>query len=223
MTEPHASPLWRRITTACSLAARAAPGRLALYVGITLVAGVLPVAAAWLTKLLVDALVRGAELGTLLGLGSALAAVGVVGGVTPQVNQYLRAEMDREVGLLTQDRLFTAVERFVGIGRFEDPHFLDRLRLAQQTGSGTPNQTVDGALGIIRATLTVSGFIGSLLLLNPLMTTLVLAAGLPTLAAEIVLSRRRARMLWDIGPAERRELFYGQLLSSVEAAKEVRL
>jgi len=215
--------VWRRLAVAWLLAARAAPGPLTLYIGITLVTGAVPVATAWLTKRLIDDLVGGAGTGTLLAFGAGLATAGVVTAVTPQLTQYLRAEMDRSVGLVTQDRLFSAMERFTGIGRFEDPHFLDRLRLAQQSGSATPNQTVDGALGIVRAALTISGFIGSLLLLSPLMTALVLAAGVPTLTAEIVLSRRRAHMLWEIGPAERREIFYSDLLSSVAAAKEVRL
>jgi ATP-binding cassette subfamily B protein len=213
----------RRVTVACALAAKAAPGTLSLYVGLTLAAGALPVVGAWLTKLVLDALVGGATQGTLIALGAGLAAAGVAAGTTPQVAQYLRAELDRRVGLLAQDRLFTAVEGFVGLGRFENPQLLDRLRLAQQAGGLTPNQAVDGVLGIGRAAITITGFCASLFLLSPAMTVLVLASGVPTLVAEIALSRRRARMFWDIGPVERREIFYSGLLSSVQAAKEVRL
>ncbi|WP_078865805.1 ABC transporter ATP-binding protein [Streptomyces sp. NRRL S-1448] len=212
-----------RVTTAWSLAAKAAPGTLVAYVLLTLATGGLPVATALLTKRILDHLVAGASTGTLTGLGLCLAAVGVVTGAAPQVGQYLRAELDRRVGLLMQDRLFTAVDGFVGLERFENPRFLDRLRLAQQTAGGTPNETVSGALGIVRAAVTLTGFIGSLLALSPVLTGLVLVAGVPVLCAEIALSRRRARMVWDIGPAERRELFYNDLLSSMEAAKEVRL
>jgi ATP-binding cassette subfamily B protein len=213
----------RRAVAACSLAARAVPGTVALYAALVLTMGTLPVVIAWLTKLVLDQLVGDASLGTLTGLGAGLAVTGLVAGVAPQVTQYLRAEIDREVGLVAQNRLFTAADGFIGLGRFEDPSFLDRLRLAQQAGGTTPTLAVDGMLGIARSALTITGFLGSLLLLSPLMTVLVLASGVPALIAEITLSRRRARMFWDVGPAERRELFYGQLLSSVEAAKEVRL
>ncbi|MEU1054274.1 ABC transporter ATP-binding protein [Streptomyces sp. NPDC005876] len=208
---------------ACSLAVRAAPGPLALYTALTLTGGLLPVVIAWLTKLVLDQLAGGAALGTLTGLGAGLALCGLVAGVTPQVTRYLRAAIDREAGLVAQDRLFTAVEGFAGLGWFEDPRFLDRLRLAQQSAGTAPALAVDGVLGMVRAAFTITGFLGSLLLLSPLMTVLVLASGVPTLIAEIALSRRRARMFWDIGPVERREFFYSQLLSSVEAAKEVRL
>ncbi|MEU4832117.1 ABC transporter ATP-binding protein [Streptosporangium sp. NPDC023615] len=213
----------QRIIAACSLAVTAAPRALLAYVVLSFVSGSLPVAGAWLTKLVIDALVAGAPLDALLPPAAGIGAVGLVAVVAPQVTQYLRAEMDREVGLVAQDRLFGAVERFAGLGRFENPHFLDRLRLAQQAGGMAPNQAVDGMLGVGRAAVTIAGFLGSLFLLAPLMTVLVLMSGVPTLIAEVALSRRRARMVWDVGPVERREIFYGQLLSSVEAAKEVRL
>jgi ATP-binding cassette, subfamily B, bacterial len=208
---------------ACALAVKAAPGTLAGYVILTLAVGTLPVATAWLTKMVLDGLVSGAPLHTLVQQGAGLSAAGVVTGTVPHATQYLRAELDRQVGLLTQDRLFAAIDGFVGLGRFEDPHFLDRLRLAQQAGRMTPNQLVNGTLGIGQAVTTIAGFLGSLYLISALMAVLVLASGVPTLIAEIALSRRRVKMYWGLGPVERRESFYSSLLSSVEAAKETRL
>jgi ATP-binding cassette subfamily B protein len=213
----------RRMSVAVGLTAKASPGALTAYVVLVLLAGAGPVAIALLTRLVLDGLVGGAPAGTLAGLGVGLAAVGLVTGVTPQFQQYLKNQLDRAVGVLAQDRLFTAVDGFVGLGRFEDPRFLDRLRLAQQAGGTTVSRAVDGALGIIRAAITISGFLGSLFLISPLMATLVLGSGIPTFIAQIALSRRRAQMLWNIGPIERREFFYSQLLSTVEAAQEVRL
>ncbi|MGW1073318.1 ABC transporter ATP-binding protein [Streptomyces sp. NPDC002537] len=196
---------------------------LATYALLTLAVGALPVATAWLTKLLLDGLGTGAPSARLIGLGAGLAASGLVAGAVPQVTRYLRTELDRRVGLLAEDRLFTAVEGFTGLGRFENPRFLDRLRLAQGSGGGTPNQAVDGAVGITRAAITIGGFLGSLSVLSPWMTGLVLAAAVPTLASEVAMARRKARTLWEIGPVERRQMFYSELLSSVEAAKEIRL
>ncbi|MFF1915362.1 ABC transporter ATP-binding protein [Streptomyces sp. NPDC058239] len=214
----------RHAARAGALAVKAAPGLLTVYVVVTLTVGALPVVTAWLTKLALDGLMdSSSSTATLVRLASGLAAVGVAAGVMPQAAQYLRAEMDRAVGLLAQDRLFTAVNSFVGLGRFESPHFLDRLRLAQQASGMVPNQVVNGALGLGQAAITISGFLGSLYLLSPTMTALVLVAGAPALAAELTLSRRRAHLAWDIGPTERREAFYSGLLSSVDAAKEVRL
>ncbi|MFI6689997.1 ABC transporter ATP-binding protein [Streptomyces sp. NPDC050485] len=221
MTTDRPGP--RRLTAAFTLAREAAPAALALYAALTLAAGVMPVAAAWLTKRLLDGLVHGASLGSLVPLGSGLAAAGVIAGLLPHVSAYLRAELERAVGLLAQDRLFGAVNEFVGLRRFEEPDFLDRLRLAQQAGRMSPNQAVDGVLGVVRAAVTIGGFLVTLLVISPTMAALVLLAGVPVLLAEIGLSQRRARMFWDIGPAERRETFYSELLSTVRSAKEVRL
>ncbi|BAU81463.1 ABC transporter [Streptomyces laurentii] len=213
----------RNAVAAGVLALRAAPGMLALFTAVTLLSAVLPVAAAWCTKALLDGMTTGAGARALLGLGAALAGAGLLTALAPHAARYLRSELDRAVGLLAQDRLFAAVQGFTGLGRFEDPRFLDRLRLAQQAGRMSPNQSVDGILGTVQAAVTITGFLGSMLVLSPVMTGLVLAAGLPVLAAQLTLARRRARMFWDIGPAERREVFYADLLTTVDAAKEVRL
>ena len=210
---------------AVALTWRAARVTLLLYLLLTLMSAAVPVAAAWLTKLILDQLVSPATAGPapVVLLGGALAAAGVAAVVVPQTIRYLRGEMERSVGLLAQDELFAAVERFQGLSRFEDPTFLDRLQLAQQSAGIAPNQVVDGGFSVARGALVLSGFIGSLALLSPTMTGAVLVAGVPALIAELALGRRRARMLWSIGPAQRRELFYARLLGTAEAAKEIRL
>ncbi|MET8572913.1 ABC transporter ATP-binding protein [Streptomyces sp. NPDC004783] len=213
----------RRIRAAWSLTVTAAPRGLGAVGALAIVSGLLAPTAAWLTKVTLDRLASGAPATALLMPSLGLAGTGLLTALVPQLTKYLRAEMDRAVGLVAQERLFTAVDRLTGLGRFEDPAFLDRLRLAQQAGRSTPNEAVDGTLGVLKSIVVVTSFVGSLLLLSPVMSLLVLIAGLPTLAAQVSLSRSRARMSWHIGPDERREIFYGHLLSSIEAAKEIRL
>ncbi|MEU9606530.1 ABC transporter ATP-binding protein [Streptomyces sp. NPDC048057] len=210
--------------TAWRLAFAAAPGTFSSYVVITtVVGGVLPVAAAWLTKLILDGLSSPTPAWHPMWSALGFALTGVVLVVGPQGAEYLRTELDRAVGLRAQDQLYRAVERFVGLARFEDPAFLDRLRLAEQAGRGMPLQAVDGLLRIGQSALVLAGFLASLWTLSPGMTVLVLCAGVPTLLTELALSRQRARVAVTIGPIERREMFYSHLLSSVAAAKEIRL
>ena len=201
---------------------RSAPWIASCYAILGLVAGLTPVAIAWLTKLAIDELVSGASARALLGLAAGLVAAGIATALTPHWIEYLRADLGRVVSAQSLDRLFGAVERFTGLGRFEDPAFQDRLRLAQQA-TGTSAQLADGAQQLVRGVLTIGGFVGSLVVLSPVMTAIVLLAAVPALVAELRLSRRRADLVWRIGPAERREGFYAQLLSGAAAAKEVRL
>ncbi|MEV8626153.1 ABC transporter ATP-binding protein [Streptomyces sp. NBC_01268] len=213
----------RTVRAAVVLGVTVAPGLTASYAALMLAGGALPVAAAWLTKVLLDSLADPAGSSSLIGVGAGLAAVGTVTTVMPHVVRYLRQEAGRQVGLRAQDRLFRALNGQAGIGRFENPRFLDRLRLALQAGGSKPTEMLDSLLATARALITITGFLGVLTLLGPLMPALVLAAGIPVLLAEMALSRRRARMHWSVTPTERREFTYMQLLSTVAAAKEVRL
>ncbi|MFE5998797.1 ABC transporter ATP-binding protein [Streptomyces sp. NPDC056454] len=215
--------LRRTATAALRLAFRASPLRVLTYAVLALASGSLPVAIGWLTKLIVDSLVDDAPLHQVVTLGAMLAAASLVQGLMPVVTNFLRTELDREIGLISQEGLFAAVNRFIGLAPFENPHYLDKMRLAKSSGRDGPYQVLDGCLGTVRAIITVAGFLGSLFFLAPIMACFVLAFGVPVLVAEISLSRRRANMLWQIGPTERREIFYDQLLSREEAAKEVRL
>ncbi|MEV0272529.1 ABC transporter ATP-binding protein [Hamadaea sp. NPDC050747] len=194
------------------------------YGALTLLTAAVPVAVAWLTKRALDAIVEPADAGPVLAVaGAGLALAGLIGGAAPHASGYLTTELGRRVGLLAQNRLFLAAERFVGLRPFEDPAFLDRLNLAQQAGGSTPGQVVSGAFGVAGSTVTVIGFVGSLLLLSPLLAAGVVAGAIPAVFAEWQLSRQRTAMMWRVSPLQRREFFFQQLLTSVQAAKELRL
>ncbi|MEW1848141.1 ABC transporter ATP-binding protein [Nonomuraea angiospora] len=204
---------------ALALVWRAASVTLLAYLASVLLASAVPVVMAWLTKLTLDGLVTD---GAVLPLAAGLAAAGLTGALALQAGKYLRGELDRRAGLSARAGLFAAVERWRGLARFEDPAMLDRLRLAEQSAAA-PGRVVDALFGLGRGAVTLAGFVGSLLVISPAFTAVVIGSALPALLAELRLSRGRARVQWEIGPAERRELFYGNLLGSVDAAKEIRL
>ncbi|MFG1711059.1 ABC transporter ATP-binding protein [Nonomuraea sp. M3C6] len=182
----------------------------------------LPLASAWFTKLAIDRLI-GHDFAAAAGFAGGLALAGVAIAVLPQLDHYVHAQTQREVGLFSLMRLYAAVDRFVGLKRFENPQFLDRLRLAQQAGGSGSTDTLFGVLDIVGGILRALGFVAALVLLSPVIAVVVIASAVPALLAELALSRRRAAVLWRVGPIQRRELFYSQLLLNVRAAKEVRL
>ncbi|GGV19929.1 multidrug ABC transporter permease [Kitasatospora herbaricolor] len=229
----------RVLAAAVRLVGRAAPAGLTAWLLLALTASAVPVAAAWILRGVLDRLVAtvgtgagaGASSGSASGSGPGafttlallLVACGVTVAVVPQLLQYLQAQLRRAVGLRAQLELHTAVDRFVGLSRLEDPRFLDRLRLAQQFGGSAPVDVAGSGIGLVGALVTLTGFLGTLALLGPWTAVAVLASGLPVLCAELALSRRRAELTWTVGPAERRELFYAALLTNLQAAKEIRL
>ncbi len=206
------------------VALRAAPGSLVTVASLAFAAAVAPVAGGWLTKLVIDRLGERhngpADVATL-ALG--LAGIALVMAVLPQLQRYHQAELARSMGLFAQNRLYSAVNGYAGLVRFEDPRLLDRLRMAQQCGMGTPAQLVAGGIGLCRTAITTIGFVVSLVVINPWMATIVVTAAVPTLVAELRLASLRSHATFRASPFERRELFYTHLLTAVEAAKEVRL
>jgi ATP-binding cassette subfamily B protein len=213
------------LLAAVLLALRSAPVMIAAQALLGVVVALLPVLAAWLTKLVIDAMTGGPSLGLgpLLWLAAGLMGAGLGAALLPRVAVFLQQESDRVVARRVQDQLYRAVERFAGLVRFETPAFLDRLRLAQHTGSRSPGMVVGQGIVLLGGAVTAIGFVISLAVLNPVMAAVVLAAAVPALVAQLRLSRRRATMMWKLGPVQRRELFFGTLLSDVQAAKEIRL
>jgi ATP-binding cassette, subfamily B, bacterial len=201
---------------------RAAPFHIVVFLMTALLSAVVPVVVAWFTKLALDQLVSPGPLAILVGLAAGLAVAGMMGALFPQVGYFLRSEVDRRAGLRANEELFAALDRLTGLAEFENPVFLDRLRLAQQSAA-MPGNLVDQVTQAGRQGISMLGFAGSLAVINPWFTVIVLASAIPALIIELRLSRQRAAMLWKIGPVDRRKFFYSQLLSSVEAAKEIRL
>ena len=210
---------------AVGLVWRAARWHFLGHLGCAVTAGLLPPAVALATKVLIDRLAGGpVRLVHMLPLVAILAVAGVGSALQPHAEAFLRREADRRVRISASSHLYSAVDHFVGLQRFEDPRFLDQLQLARSVGISAPAQYVDNALSVTQALITVGGFAAALAVLEPwAAVTVVATATVPALLAEASLSRRRAEAVAATSQAERRELFYANLLAEAQAAKEIRL
>ncbi|WP_328894107.1 ABC transporter ATP-binding protein [Streptomyces sp. NBC_00236] len=214
----------RPFGTVLSLALRFAWPQLAGVVLISLTLAQLPVLVAWLMSSLIDMIAQeGGTPAQVTGPALAMAVAGLALAVLPHVETLLRGELSRRVALAAQDRLYAAVNGWSGLGRFEDPAMLDRLRLAQQCGQQAPPQVVMGVMGLLQAVVTVLGFLGSLALVSWWLVAAVSLAAGPALVVELRMARIWADTELRVTPLERREWFYSNLLGSVQAAKEIRL
>ncbi len=214
----------RAALEALAVAVRAAPWHLAGYGALTLLSGAFPVVVAWCTKGVLDQITHTEpNAAAAMRLVVVLALVGVAAAATPSLTQYLSAQARRAIALAADDRLHRKINEFAGLARFENPEFLDRLRTARLSGPRAPAQLVDSVVGVTRAVVTVGGFALSVWIISPVFTLVVMASAVPVLVAEMTLARRRAHTQHGIGASQRRESFYGSLLSTVQAAKEVRL
>jgi ATP-binding cassette subfamily B protein len=191
---------------------------------LAVVSGAVPAAVAWLQRAVIDGLVGPrTPASSILLAACALAGAGTASAVLPLISDYQSAQLRRAVGFTVQDSLFRAVGGLPGLRRFETPRFLDQLQLAQHSGESTLDSMVGSALGAVQATITTGGLLAALWVISPLMCVLVSVSALPSIAARFGLSRRGADLQWTLSPAARRQMFYGELLTDLFAAKEIRL
>ncbi|MFI0807791.1 ABC transporter ATP-binding protein [Streptomyces echinatus] len=215
----------RRALGAGLLAWKASPTQFLVNLTLTVISGVAPALTAWLTKLVVDALtVQGVEAHRrALWYALGLLLAGLVTAAVPYCTTYSQARLRRSLVLYSQDQLFSSVNRFQGLARFEDPRFLDHLRLAQQSGSTAPSQVINSSFRILQSCVSAAGFVAALLTVSPIVSTLPVLAAIPSLFAQLNSSRRRVNHLWRSSPAQRKQVFYRSLMTEERAVKEVRL
>ncbi|MEM8532670.1 MAG: ABC transporter ATP-binding protein [Chloroflexota bacterium] len=196
---------------------------------ITALQGLLPLATAWVIKLLLDGLTQrlaqnDAMLdGFLIGLLFLQAAIMLATALLPQVSRYLNAELSRQLTVLIQSTIYTKINRFEGIAYFENPQVYDKIRLAQQGAEQSSQQTLHITTQFIQSAITLLSFVGVLFVFNIFLAGLVLIAALPQLYAQIKLGQQRFRLAFDLSPDERRKFYYTYLLAGAQPAKELRL
>lgn len=191
---------------------------------VTLLLGCSPVVSAWALRGLLDALAAGpAGAGHRSGYLAVLVATVAVTAVAPHANRFLDAGLRRRVTLRMHEDLFAGLNRLEGLGRFESPQHLDKVRLAQQATQTAPGQLVAAGFGSVQAVVACTGFLLALLTFAPVLALVALVAAVPAMAAQHRLGRRRAETQLTISPNLRRQIFYTSLLTDLNAIKEVRL
>ncbi|HJL20487.1 MAG TPA: ABC transporter ATP-binding protein [Sandaracinaceae bacterium LLY-WYZ-13_1] len=214
------------VRRAIGLAWRVEKGITAQYVVAAALEALLPVAIAYVGKLIVDAVVASMEapdhplgppltwVAVELGLILASHVAGQYAGFTSQL---LRARLALHV-----DQMIFEKALDLSVRHFEDPEFIDMLERARRSSSWRPLEMITHGLKLTQNVVTLIGY-GVLLAQFSVWAVLALAlAGLPFFAetryaAEQYLIHQRRT------PDERKAYYLGQLLTSDYYAKEVKL
>jgi ATP-binding cassette subfamily B protein len=221
---PGARGSLRIVVRAMRLIRQAHPVAAGMLLAGTLVIGAAPVGIAWLTKLLIDALLGPRrDTSLLVSIGVGLAVATLILRLFPEGLRYLQRQLDRRVEYVVRDRMFTKVNTFGGVRLFEQPRFHDLLQLALDSGQNAPQRILGVFGGILQQTVTLLGFIGILVAIHPLVAVFTVLSTLPQLVAELSMGRHRVQVMVRVSPAERRRFFFSSLLIQPHAAKELRL
>jgi ATP-binding cassette subfamily B protein len=212
------------------LAWRAMPFCFVLLFGLELLQGGIPLASAWLSKGIFDALGQGLYghpfahlIPQLMVLLATQAVVVVLGQTITPITRYVSSELDRGLTLQIRETLYRKIAGLVGISYFEDPSFYNKMELAASRAQFAPSQALQILGTLIQQGMALVSFVGVLLAFNPFLALIISIALVPELLVQLKFSRQRFGMAMLNSPAERRASYYGRLLSWTMFAKEIRL
>jgi ATP-binding cassette subfamily B protein len=219
-------PSWRRsVGLAIAMSWREAPVSTVLLYVATAVAGFLPAVTAWTFKELIDTIsaAGGASTARVAWLAVITALAGLGTPLLSALVSYISLAISSAVTVAAEDTLFRAVNRQAGLCCFEQPVFLDRLRLAEQAAGAAPSTVNDFTLTGVQAAAAMAGFGGVLFVIWPPVALLLLVACAVDVVAQVRLSRLRVRTAEAMSATIRQQYVYRQLLTDDRAVKESRL
>lgn len=197
----------------------------------TLAAGLLPAAAAWVGKLVIDAIV--AQI-ALVQAGSPAEyrpvlefvvlegiLIGLLGGAQRGITAcqaLLRAQLGQRVNEMILAKALT-----LDLTQFEDSEFYDKLTRARREASSRPLSLVMRNFSLFQQLVSLVSFGVLLARFSPWAMVLLLLAGLPAFLAETKFSGDAFRLFRMRAPESRLQLYLETVLAREDNAKEVQL
>ena len=213
----------RVIPQAIGLLREAVPGAFAASAAFTILAGLAPVGVGLLTKLLVDHLAQGGNLGPRLwALVGTLLVVAIGGGLARYAGDSQRECLRERLQLHLRTRL-AAHAASLDLEFFELPGNYDAFAKAREDLGYRPFLMAYALIGTAQHLALVAGFFLTVLAFQPLLAVALLLAALPTLFVAGK-SGMEAYSTHDLTtPEGRRAAYLEELLQRDEHAKEIRL
>lgn len=196
---------------------------------LTLIRGALPLASLYIMKLFVDAVTSGAKatdksaafghVVSLVGLWAVIALFTVVVENLSSLVSSLQGHVvtDYMYGILQAKSLEADLEYY------ENSDYYDTLHRAQAEAPYRPLSIVNGLISLGRNIVSITGIVGLLLVLNPLIAGLLIVAAFPKIVVRLVFSRKMYDWQRKATQTERRSYYYNLLLTTDTHAKELRV
>lgn len=202
---------------------------LSLILGIlSLVAGILPAGAAWVGKLIVDAVVQAARTGSVTERDDALMWVVVELGIVAVLagaqkglstcQQLLRALLGQRVNEMILEKALT-----LDLVAFEDSDLYDRMTRARREASQRPLSLVMRSFQLVQHSFSLVAYSGLLLNLSVWALAVLVVAAIPAFFVETRFSANAFRLFTWRAPETRMQNYLEVLLAREDFAKEVKL
>jgi ATP-binding cassette subfamily B protein len=192
----------------------------------TVVAGLLPAAAAWVGQLIVDGVVAAMQAGAatepvywLVAL-EALIMTGIAASQRgiQTVQSLLRALLGQRVNVMILEKALT-----LQLTQFEDSEFYDKLTRARREASSRPLSLVTRTFGLIQNGISLVSYAALLFGFSPWAVAVLIVGGLPQFLSEAKFSGDAFRLFRWRSPDTRRQMYLETVLAREDSAKEVKL
>jgi ATP-binding cassette subfamily B protein len=194
----------------------------------SLLAGLLPAAAAWVGKLIVDSVVRAAQTGAADDQQEALIWVGVELGLVlilaaaqralTTCQQLLRALLGQRVNEMILEKSLT-----LDLAAFENSELYDRMTRARREASQRPLSLVMRTFQLAQHSFSLVAYGGLLLQLSVWALVVLVIAAVPSFLVETRFSADAFRLFTWRAPETRKQNYLEVLLAREDFAKEVKL
>lgn len=197
---------------------------------VTLISGLLPIAQAWVGKLIIDEVV-------LIVTTDISAADGLRATVPFLVMEFLlittgtilgqlRALAEHILNARLGNTINTAIIRkslSLDLHYFEDAEFYDKLQNARRESNWRAISIITTTFSLIQNTITLSSFAAGILAFSPLVALILFGATLPSFVVQTRYSHLTFRLLTWRAPESRRMTYLEHLLTVDQSAKEIKL
>jgi ATP-binding cassette subfamily B protein len=198
---------------------------------LTVLAGVLPAAMAWVGALIIDAVVD--EAGAVRGgadasLSRVFFLVGIEGLIVAALagaqrgislcQSLLRAQLGQRVNVMILEKALT-----LELAQFEDSEFYDKLTRARREASSRPLSLVMRSFGLGQNAVSLLSYGVLLVQFSPWAVAVLMLAGLPSFFAEAKFSGDAFRLFRWRSPETRMQIYLETVLAREDHAKEVKL
>lgn len=202
------------------------------YAALTIVAGTLPAAIAYVGALIVDAVVAAIQAGDA-GLSSPLTThaltlvvaegllVAALAGAQRGLSlcqSLLRAQLGQRVNVMILEKALT-----LELAHFENSDFYDKLTRARREASSRPLSLVMRTFGLAQNAVSLISYATLLINFSPWAVAVLILAGLPAFLAEAKFSGDAFRLFLWRSPETRMQLYLETMLAREDHVKEVKL
>jgi len=194
---------------------------------LTLVAGVLPAAIAYIGQLIVDGVVAATQSdqpdtrGVLKLVALEALVVTAVAAAQRGISasqSLLRALLGQRVNVMILEKAMT-----LELTHFEDSEFYDKLTQARREASSRPLSLVTRTFGLVQNAISLTSYAVLLFAFSPWAVAILIGAGLPSFFAEAKFSGDAFRLFRWRSPETRMQMYLETVIAREDGVKEVKL